>query len=87
VNCLIQKFEPEVSEKRKYMTPGTPRFKVQRPAEDMDVLDAENQKKYCSGVGMLLYLTKHSRPDICNVVWELSKCMDSATWGTYQEML
>jgi hypothetical protein len=34
------------------MTPGTPRFKVQRPTEDMDVLEPENQKKYCSGVGI-----------------------------------
>jgi hypothetical protein len=53
----------------------------------MDVLDPENQKKYCSGVGMLLYFTKYSRPNICNVVWELSKCMDSTNWGNYQEML
>jgi hypothetical protein len=59
--------------------PGTPRFKVQRPTEDMDVLDLRSQKKYCFGVGMLIYLTKYSRPDICNVVRELSKCMDSAT--------
>jgi hypothetical protein len=36
---------------------------------------------------MLLFLTKHSRPDICNIVRELSKCMDKATMGTYQEML
>jgi hypothetical protein len=69
------------------MTPGTPRFKVQRPTEDMDVLEPEYQKKYCSGVGILLCLTKYSRPDICNVVRELSKCMDSTTWETYQEML
>jgi hypothetical protein len=61
------------------MMPGTSRFKIQRPTEDMDVLDVEYQKKYCPGVGMLLYLTKYSRPDIFNVVRELSKCMDSAT--------
>jgi hypothetical protein len=36
---------------------------------------------------MLLFLTKHSRPDICNIVRELSKCMDKATMGTYLEML
>jgi hypothetical protein len=71
VNRLIQKFDPEVSEKRKYMMPGTPRFKIQRPTENMDVFEAENQKKYCSGVDMLLYLTKYSQPDIYNVVQEL----------------
>jgi hypothetical protein len=35
---------------------------------------------------MLLYLTKYSRPDLCNVR-ELAKCMDKATKGTYLEML
>jgi hypothetical protein len=32
-------------------------------------------------------LIKYSRPDISNAVRELSKCMDRATYGTYQEML
>ena len=36
---------------------------------------------------MLLCLTKYSRPDISNVVRELSKCMDGATIGTYLELL
>jgi hypothetical protein len=36
---------------------------------------------------MLLYLIKYSGPDISNAVRELSKCMDRATYGTYQEML
>jgi hypothetical protein len=36
---------------------------------------------------MLLYLTKYSCPDLCNVVRELAKCMDKATKGTYLEML
>jgi hypothetical protein len=36
---------------------------------------------------MLLYLTKYSRPDLCNVVRELAKCMNKATKGTYLEML
>jgi hypothetical protein len=36
---------------------------------------------------MLLYLTKYSRPDLCNVVRELTKWMDKATKGTYLEML
>jgi hypothetical protein len=36
---------------------------------------------------MLLYLTKYSQPDISNIVQELSKFMDSATWGAYYELL
>jgi hypothetical protein len=33
---------------------------------------------YRSGVGMLLYLIKHSRPDISNATWELAKVMNGA---------
>ena len=38
---------------------------------------AEDHETYRSGVGTLLYLTKHSRPDISNPVRELSKTMDA----------
>jgi hypothetical protein len=69
------------------MTPGTPRFKIQKSTNDIDVLDGEYQSRYCSGVGMLLYLTKYSQPDISNIVRELSKCMDVASWRSYQELL
>jgi hypothetical protein len=68
-----------VAEKRKYAISGTPRFKIQGTTVDMDILDIEHQKKYRSGVGMLLYLTKYSRPDICNIVYDFSKCTDSDT--------
>jgi hypothetical protein len=36
---------------------------------------------------MLIYLTKYLRPDISNIVRELSKCMNAASWGSYQELL
>jgi hypothetical protein len=47
----------------------------------MDVLDTQSR------VGMLLFLTKYSRPDISNIIQELSKCMDSVTWEAYNELL
>ena len=87
ISGLIEKFGLEVKDKKMFKTPGTPRFKVIRSTEDMDLIDEKMQSKYRSGVGMLLYLTKYSRPDICNVVRELSKCVDGATIGTYLEML
>jgi hypothetical protein len=77
----------EVCNKRVYKTPGTPRFKIVRPATDDDIIDAELQGRYQSAVGMLLYLTKYSQPDLCNIVKELARCMDKATKGTYLEML
>jgi len=45
------------------------------------------QSEYMSGVGMLLYLVKYSRPDIANAVRELTKCMDVATPAAYKEIL
>jgi hypothetical protein len=77
---LIKNFGEEIERKRKFLTPGMPRFKIQRSIINMDALDTHSQRKYRSVVSMLLYLTKYSLPDISNIVQELSKCMDSATW-------
>ena len=44
--------------------------------DEEDKLPAKEQAIYRSGVGTLLYLTKHSRPDHFIVVRELSKPMD-----------
>jgi hypothetical protein len=87
INNLESKFGQEVWNIRVYKTPGTPRFKIVRPATDDNVIDADLQGRYQSAVGMLLYLTKYSRPDLCNAVRELAKFMDKVTKGTYLEML
>ena len=36
---------------------------------------------------MLLYLLKHSQPDLSNAVCELSKLMDGVNMAQYKEML
>jgi hypothetical protein len=41
-------------------------------------IPVDQQTKYRSGVGMLLYLVKHTRFDIVNSVRELSKLADGA---------
>ena len=50
-------------------------------------VDSEKQSLYRSGVGMLLYLVKHTRPDIANAVRELSKCLDNTSPAAYKELL
>ena len=40
-------------------------------------MNSEEHETYRSGVATLLYLAKHSRPDICNPVRQLSKTMDA----------
>ena len=49
-------------------------------------MNQEDHEIYRSGVGTLLYLTKHSRPDICNPVRELSKTMDAPAPVHLKEM-
>jgi hypothetical protein len=87
INNLEAKFGGEVCIKRVYKTPGIPRFKIVRPDDNADVINPSLQSPYRSGVGMLLYLTKYSCHDLCNVVRKMAKCMDKATKGTYLELL
>ena len=68
------------------LTPGTPRFTARRLENPEDKISPEEHKTYRSGVGTLLYLTKHSRPDICNPVRELSKTMDAPAPVHLKEM-
>ena len=47
----------------------------------------DKQTLFRSGVGMLLYLVKYSRPDIANAVRQMSKVLDGATPAAYKEMM
>ena len=67
-------------------TPGTPGFTILRD-ENIARINDKKQLKYHTGVGMLLFLIKHSRPDIANCTRELSKVLDGATLSAYKEML
>jgi hypothetical protein len=60
---------------------------VKRPDKEDTLIPAEGQTKFRSGVGMLLYLVKHSRFDIANSVRELSKVADGATIGHWKLLL
>ena len=60
------------------LTPGTSRFTARRLENKEDKVNAR--------VGTLLYLTKHSRPDISNPVRELSKTIDAPAPAHLKEM-
>ena len=87
---LIKKLEKTFAEETKHVktnrTPGTPRFISIKP-EEGDKISEKLQERFRSGIGMLLYLVKHSRPDISNSVRELSKRLDGANVAQYKEML
>ena len=58
----------------------------QKTENKEDKVNAEDHETYRSGVGTLLYLTKHSRHDISNPVRELSKTTDAPAPAHLKEM-
>ena len=86
IKSLEQKFGERAMKERLSLTPGTPRFTARRLENHEDKVNTEDHEIYRSGVGTLLYLTKHSRPDICNPVRELSKTMDAPAPAHLKEM-
>ncbi len=51
---------------QRYETPGTPGLNMTLNSDPQNDLNKQAHKDYRSGVGMLLWLVKHSRPDIDN---------------------
>jgi hypothetical protein len=87
VKKIVKKFGDAVKGMKKYQVPGTPGFGLVLAKEEEDKVDKEKQSLYRTGVGMLLYLIKHSRPDISNAVRELSKCLSGPNEAAYKEMM
>ena len=84
---LEGKFGKMVKSNSHVKAPGTPGFGIIWTKKEDPVISPDKQKLYCSGVGMLLYLVKHLRPDIANATRELSKFMDRATPVAYKELM
>ena len=86
IKSLEKQFGERVAKKNLTVTPGTPGFIGGKVDDSSSKVDEKTQSMYRSGVGTLLYLTKHSRPDITNPVKELSKSMDGASIAHVTEM-
>ena len=84
IKKLKQKFGKIVDDVRVPKTPATPGMILFK--ENGKMLNEEDHKLYRSGVGMLLYLVKHTRPDIANAVRELSKCLDGPSEAAFKEL-
>ena len=82
IKSLEKQFGERVAKKKLTITSGFIGGKV----DDISKVDEKTQSLYRSGVGTLLYLTKHSRPDITNPVRELSNTMDGASMAHITEM-
>jgi hypothetical protein len=66
--------------------PAGPKTLILRPKPGDPLIYADDQIKFRSVMGILLYLVKHSRPNISNAVRELSKVADGATPGQWKTM-
>jgi len=83
---LEKKFGNMLKGQQSTETPSTPGFHVVcNIPEAVFILD-HDQKLYRSGVGMLLFLVKHTLPDLSNSTHELLKVMDKATEGHMKEL-
>ena len=85
ITSLRNEFETEVQNLQEYRTPGTPGQGMSRGNGKVTVSPAE-QSRFRMGIGKLLYLVKHTRPDIANAVRELSKMLDCTTPNALKEM-
>ena len=85
---LLQDFNNEIKDIKFKVFPMGNLTKVIRPPDDSkDLLSTHRQVRYQSGVGSLLYIVKHSRPDLNNSVRELSKIMDRDNEEGYKKLL
>ena len=67
IKTVEKQFGARVAKKKITITPGTPGF-IGGKLDDISKVFEKTQSMYRPGVGTLLYLTKHSRPDITNPV-------------------
>ena len=86
IKNLEQTFGKRAMKERLSLSPGTPRFTARRLENLEDKVSPEEHETCRSRVGTLLYLTKHSRPDISNPVRESSKTMDAPAPVHLKEM-
>jgi hypothetical protein len=87
IKHLEESFKSLINSDRVYKTPAAPKTVIMRPQPGDVLISDKDQSLYRSGVGMLLYLIKHSRPDLSNSVRELTKVLDGATQAHWKAMI
>ena len=87
IGKLEKRFGADVQKLRATTAPLPPGTHYGEPTKSEIQLSNDLQQRYRQGVGTLLYLVKHSRPDIANAVRELAKNMSCPTDATWKGML
>ena len=88
IENLEQKLGSIMKDMKSYLTLGTLGVTLVKidEKEEENTVSTTKHSMYRSAVGMLLYLVKHSRPDIANAVRELSKVLDKPNYRAFKEM-
>ena len=84
---MEKKFGELVQDVQSHKTPGTPKFLIMMPMVEIEKMSAEHQTDYQLSIAMLLYLMKHSPPNLVNKTRVLSKVNDGANPVAYKELL
>ena len=87
INKTTQGFNKDVESLMILNTPDTPYKGIVCNQEICTKKSYNSQKIYRSGIGLLLYLVKHSQPELSNVVRKISKCMDKQNMSHYKDLL
>ena len=87
IKNLEKKFGGLVEEIWRHKTPSTPKFLIVRPTEENEKISTKDQRDYQSVKGILLYLVKHSYPNLVSTTREMSKVNDSANPVAYKKLL
>ena len=66
--------------------PGISNILITGPMIKSEKISAEDQKEYWSGVSMLLFLVKRSRPVTANATRELSEANDGTSPVAFNEL-
>jgi hypothetical protein len=86
IKKLIKTYGYLVGNQYKYKKPGTPKLGITKPKEESEMVSKEERETYRSAFGSLLHLVNYSRPDITNIVRELSKCASGPSPVAFKEM-
>ena len=87
IKNMEKNFGEDLQDVWSHKTSGMPKLLIVRPMIGSEKNSTDNQWKYQSGVGMLLYLVKHSHLNLANMSRELSKVNNGSNPATYKELL
>jgi hypothetical protein len=87
IDNIEKKFGGEISKIQSYATPRNSHFEIVKSTNEFEFIKADLQSRFRSYAGILLYLTKYSRPYITNVLRQLATCMEGATLAVYKKLL